>query len=274
MFFESESEAFQTYAEALPNNAVFLVDTYDSLSGVRRAIRTGKWLRAHGHEPIGVRLDSGDRIALSIEARRMLDAAGFPDAAIVCSGDLDEYAIADMKARGAKINVWGVGTKLATGCPDAALSGIYKLGAIRRPGEPWSYRIKLSDEPSKTSCPGRLQIRRFHQPDGKFIADAIYEIDHEVAEPCVIVDPATNARHEISAAAGFTDLLVPIFRKGELVSQIPDIRESRDRAGKQLGCLPLEIARRDHPQAYCVGLEGSLHELRSTLIVRARGQST
>jgi nicotinate phosphoribosyltransferase len=273
MFFESESEAFQTYAEALPNNAVFLVDTYDSLSGMRRAISTGKWLRAHGHEPIGVRLDSGDRVALSIEARCMLDEAGFPDTAIVCSGDLDEYAIAEMKSRGAKINIWGVGTQLATGCPDAALSGIYKLGAIRPPGEPWSYRIKLSDEPSKTSCPGRLQVRRFHQPDGKFVADAIYEIDHEVAEPCVIVDSATNARHEISAAAGFTDLLVAILRKGELAYQIPDIRESRDRGRKQLGCLPPEVARLDYPQAYRVGLESSLHELRSRSIARAREQS-
>ena len=141
MFFENESEAFQTFAEALPNNAVFLVDTYDSLNGESRAISTSKWLRAHGHEPIGVRLDSGDRVDLSIEARRMLDEAGFPDAAIVCSGDLDEYAIAEMKARGAKINVWGVGTKLATGCPDAALNSAYKLGAMRPRGEPWRYRI-------------------------------------------------------------------------------------------------------------------------------------
>jgi nicotinate phosphoribosyltransferase len=274
MFFESESEAFQAYADALPNNAVFLVDTYDSLEGVRRAISTSKWLRAHGHEPIGVRLDSGDRVALSIEARRMLDEAGFPGAAIVCSGDLDEYAIAEMKSRGAKVNIWGVGTKLATGCPDAALNGIYKLGAIRRPGEAWRYRIKLSDEPSKTSCPGRLQVRRFHQPNGEFIADAICETDHGIGEPCVIVDPAKNARHEISAAAGFTDLLVPIFRKGERVYQIPDIRESREHARKQLGCLPPEVLKLGHPQAYRVGLENSLHELRSGLIARAREQST
>jgi nicotinate phosphoribosyltransferase len=126
---------------------------------------------------IGVRLDSGDRAALSVEARRMLDEGGFPNAKIVCSGDLDEFTIAEMKQRGAKIDIWGVGTRLTTGQPDAALGGIYKLGAVRAPREQWRYRIKLSDESAKTSCPGLLQVRRFHQPDGRFIADAICEID-------------------------------------------------------------------------------------------------
>src|SRR5262249_55599224 len=158
--------------------------------------------------------------------------AGFPDAAIVCSGDLDEYAIAEMKARGAKINVWGVGTKLATGCPDAALNGIYKLGGMRPRGEPWKYRIKLSDEPFRTSCPGRLQVRRFHQPDGKFIADAIYEIDHGIGGPCVIVNQATNVRREIPAATDFSDLLVPIFCNGQLVYRIPEIRAVREHRRK------------------------------------------
>src|SRR5207253_10524027 len=165
MFFESETKAFEAYAKAMPNNCVFLVDTYNSLDGVRRAIEVAKQLRKDRHEMIGARLDSGDRVALSIEARKMLDEAGFPDAKIVCSGDLDEFAIAEMKQRGAKIDIWGVGTKLTTGQPDAALGGIYKLGAMRPPAEQWRYRIKVSDEPAKTSCPGLLQVRRFHDPD-------------------------------------------------------------------------------------------------------------
>ena len=115
----------------MPNNCIFLVDTYNSIDGIRHAIEIGSELRRQGHEMIGVRLDSGDRVALSIKARRMLDKAGFANAKIVCSGDLDEYMIADLKQRGAKIDVWGVGTKLSTGQPDAALGGIYKLGAIR-----------------------------------------------------------------------------------------------------------------------------------------------
>src|SRR5213596_3925034 len=153
MFFETENEAFETYAKAMPNNCVFLVDTYNSLGGVRRAIEVAKQLQKDGHEMIGVRLDSGDRVALSMETRRMLDQAGFTIAKVVCSGDLDEHSIADMKRRRAKIDMWGVGTKLTTGQPDAALGGVYKLGAVRRPSCQWQYRIKLSDERAKTSCP-------------------------------------------------------------------------------------------------------------------------
>src|SRR5206468_7273017 len=201
MFFENESEAFGEYAKAMPNNCVFLVDTYNSLEGVRRAINVARQLRKEGHEMIGVRLDSGDRVALSMETRRMLDQAGFTIAKVVCSGDLDEHSIADMKHQGAKIDMWGVGTKLTTGQPDAALGGIYKLGAVRRPGGQWQYRIKLSDERAKTSCPGLLQVRRFHQPDGNFVADAIYEIDHRVYESCLIVDPETEEERKIPAQA-------------------------------------------------------------------------
>ena len=151
MFFENEREAFQTYARALPNNCVFLVDTYNSLDGVRRAVEVAKQLRKDRHEIIGMRLDSGDRVALSIEARRMLDESGFPEAKIVCSGDLDEYAIAEMKKRGAKIDIWGVGTKLTTGQPDAAIEGIYKLGAVRRPGGRIAAASPARSAPSATA---------------------------------------------------------------------------------------------------------------------------
>jgi nicotinate phosphoribosyltransferase len=272
MFFENEREAFQNYARALPNNCVFLVDTYNSLDGVRRAIDVAKQLRRDRHEIIGLRLDSGDRVALSIDARRMLDESGFPDAKIVCSGDLDEYAIVEMKKRGAKIDIWGVGTKLTTGQPDAAVGGIYKLGSVRRPGEPWRYRIKLSDEPAKTSFPGLLQVRRFHRPDGRFISDAIYEIDHPVNGPCVIVDVRTNARSEIPAATEYSDLLVPVFRHGNVVYHVPPIQASRERVRMQLSCLPRAVGRLKKPHRYDVGLENSLHELRSRLISRAKEQ--
>jgi nicotinate phosphoribosyltransferase len=270
MFFETEREAFETYAKAMPNNCVFLVDTYNSIEGVRHAIDVASQLRKEGHEMIGVRLDSGDRVALSIEARQMLDEAGFTNAKIVCSGDLDEHVIADMKQRGARIDVWGVGTKLTTGQPDAALGGIYKLGAVRRPGGQWQYRIKLSDEAAKTSCPGSLQVRRFHQPDGSLIADAIYETNHPINEPCVIVDLETDKKMEIPANTRFSDLLVPIFRAGQLVYQTPRIDASREYARKQLSCAPPEILRLKGPTHYKIGLERSLHGLRSTLIERAK----
>ncbi|PYJ05134.1 MAG: nicotinate phosphoribosyltransferase [Verrucomicrobia bacterium] len=272
MFFESEDEAFQTYASAMPNNCVLLVDTYNSIEGVRHAIDVASQLRKEGHEMIGVRLDSGDRVALSIEARRMLDKAGFTNAKIVCSGDLDEHVIADMKQGGARIDMWGVGTKLTTGQPDAALSGIYKLGAVRHPGGQWQYRIKLSDEAAKTSCPGLLQVRRFQQPDGRFIADAIYETDHAISEPCVVVDLETEKKTEIPAKTDYSDLLVPVFRRDQLVYQTPNLEASREHARKQLDCAPPEILRLKNPTPYKIGLERSLHELRATLIARAQEQ--
>jgi nicotinate phosphoribosyltransferase len=273
MFFDTEVEAFQTYARAMPNNCVFLVDTYNSVDGIRHAIEVARHLREKGHEMIGVRLDSGDRVALSIEARRMLDEAGFTNARIVCSGDLDEYIVADMKQRGAEIDTWGVGTKLATGQPDAALCGIYKLAAVRKPAERWRYRIKLSDDPEKTSYPGSLQIRRFHQPDGRFIADAIYELDHAIDELCIIVDPMDGRKTEIPAATDYLDLLVPIFRHGDLVYRMPAIETSREHTRQQLSCAPPEILRLNDPAPYKVGLERSLHELRSQLIGHAKEES-
>jgi nicotinate phosphoribosyltransferase len=272
MFFENEREAFATYAKAMPNNCIFLVDTYSSIDGVHHAVDVARQLRKEGHEIIGVRLDSGDRVALSIEARRVLDEAGFADAKIVCSGNLDEYTIADLKRRGAKIDVWGVGTKLATGQPDAALDGIYKLGAVRRPGGEWQYRIKVSDERAKSSAPGLLQVRRFRQPDGRFIADAIYEIDHGITEPCTVVDIETEEQTELPAMTECSDLLVPVFRGGRLVCQPPSLEASRADTHQQLGCAPPEILRPENPARYKTGLERSLHGLRSKLIARAKEQ--
>jgi nicotinate phosphoribosyltransferase len=271
-FFDSETEAFETYANAMPNNCVFLVDTYNSLDGTRHAIDVARKLRRNGHEMIGIRLDSGDQAALSIETRRMLDRAGFTNAKIVCSGDLDEAAIAEMKRRGAKIDIWGVGTKLTTGQPDAALGGIYKLAAVREPGQQWQDRMKLSDDPAKTSYPGLLQVRRFHQADGRFIADAIYEVEHGVSEPCVIVDLATAKATEISVRTRYADLLVPIFRAGELAYRTPTIDASRGRARAQLSFAPPEILQLHNPKPYKVALEKSLHELRSKLITHLRQQ--
>jgi len=273
MFFENELQAFKTYAEAMPNNCIFLVDTYDSIDGIRHAIEVGRILRRQGHEMAGVRLDSGDGAALSIKARRMLDKAGLANAKIVGSGDLDEYMIASLKQRGAKIDVWGVGTKLSTGQPDAALGVIYKLGAIRRPGCEWQYRIKLSEESAKTSVPGSLQLRRFYQPDGRFMADAIYETDHGVSEPCEIVDVETGDKTKVPANTRHSDLLVPIFRAGKVVYESPSLKELRENVHKQLSGAPPEILRLNDPEPYKVGLERSLYELRSELIAGAKDRA-
>ncbi|MDA1229657.1 MAG: nicotinate phosphoribosyltransferase, partial [Planctomycetota bacterium] len=137
MSFDTELESFSAYAEAMPNNCVFLVDTYDTLEGIRNAITVGNRLRDSGHSMVGIRLDSGDLAWLSIEARKLLDAGGFQDAAIVASNDLDERLIASLKQQGATIGVWGVGTKLVTAYDQPALGGVYKLGAMMDAAGEW-----------------------------------------------------------------------------------------------------------------------------------------
>jgi nicotinate phosphoribosyltransferase len=146
MSFDTELEAFETYAAALPNNCVFLVDTYDTLQGVRNAVKAGELLRKTGHRMIGIRLDSGDLAYLSIEARKILDEAGFKDAAILATNDLDEHIIQSLKSQGATIAVWGVGTRLATAFDQPALGGVYKLGAIQDEHGIWRSKLKLSEQ--------------------------------------------------------------------------------------------------------------------------------
>ena len=151
MTFDDELASFQAYAAAMPNNCVFLVDTYDTIEGVRHAIEVGRTLQSQGHSLVGIRLDSGDLTELSIAARQMLDEAGLTDAAIVASNDLDEYEIAELKRRGATINIWGVGTRLATAYDQPALGGVYKLGALRSASGRWLNKVKLSEQEIKVT---------------------------------------------------------------------------------------------------------------------------
>src|SRR5204863_1902143 len=153
MSFDNEAAAFDAWAAALPNNGVFLVDTFESLAGVRHAIATGRRLRERGHKLAGIRLDSGDLAYLSIKARKMLNAAGFKDAVIVASNDLNEHLIASLKRQKAAINVWGVGTMLVTAYDQPALGGVYKMSAMRRADGSWEHKIKLSEHAAKTTNP-------------------------------------------------------------------------------------------------------------------------
>jgi nicotinate phosphoribosyltransferase len=149
---------------------------------------------------------------------------------------------------------------------------IYKLGAVRRPGGEWQYRIKLSEESAKASIPGSLQVRRFHQPDGRFMADAIYETDHGVSQPSKIVDIETEDKTKIPRNTRYSDLLVPIFRAGQLVYGEPSIKAAREHVRKQLSCAPPGILRLKHPSTYKTGLEQSLYKLRAKLIAHANAQ--
>ncbi len=268
MGFDNELEAFRTYAAAMPNNCVFLVDTYDTLTGVKNAITVGQELRQKGHDLAGIRLDSGDLAWLSIEARKLLDAAGFTNATIVASNDLDERLICSLKEQGATINVWGVGTKLVTAYDQPALGGVYKLGAIRQNGI-WKPRIKLSEQRIKVSNPGIQQVRRFTR-DGQYIGDAIYDIDLGTGEPCTMVDPLDPDRHKRIDGATHEDLLVPALRGGRQVYQIPAIADSRARTLTQLAHLHPSSTRIDNPHQYPVGLELRLHERKEAMIHAAR----
>jgi len=272
MSFDTEQEAFEAYARAMPNNCVFLVDTYDTIEGVHRAVEIGRRLRDHGHEMVGIRLDSGDLAYLSIEARKILDAAGFDKAVIVASNDLDERIIESLKDQGATVAVWGVGTKLVTGHDQSALGGVYKLSATRRPGEEWQYRLKLSEQAVKISNPGILQVRRYFD-DGQFIADAIYDVQSDLSGGCTVVDPMNMTRRKaILADTPYTDLLVPVFRGGNCVYEVPSLEEARRRVDSQLAGLHPGIKRFANPHEYPVGLELRLHELKTRLILEARSQ--
>ncbi|HEX9604390.1 MAG TPA: nicotinate phosphoribosyltransferase [Myxococcales bacterium] len=270
MAFDDELSAFRAYAEALPNNCIFLVDTYDTREGVRHAIQVGEELRARGHEMLGVRLDSGDLAWLSSEARKMLDEAGFTKARILASNELDERLVASLKEQGAAISGWGVGTRLVTGHPDAALGGVFKLTAVRKPGEAWRQKVKLSEQPIKTSIPGVLQVSRF-QGDAEAVADVIYDVGMPPKGPVTMVDPLDPTRRRtIPAGTPSQDLLVPIFRAGRRVYDPPPLPEVRRRVADELSRFHAGVKRFVNPHRYPVGLERGLHELRTRLIVEAR----
>jgi len=272
MSFDSEEEAFDAYADALPNNAVLLVDTYDTLQGVRKAIATGRRLKAKGHALTGIHLDSGDLAYLSIQTRLLLNEAGFTDTKIVASNDLDEQTIVSLKQQGAAIDVWGVGTKLVTAYDQPALGGVYKLAAIREQGGQWQPRIKLSEQAAKTSNPGIQQVRRFRDKTG-FIGDMIYNEDGSQEAGIVIVDPLDPTRRKrMGANLESEDLLIPVFRNGKLIYEIPPLEETRERVRVQLGSLNEGHKRFLHPHEYPVGLSPALHELRLRLILEARGE--
>lgn len=232
MAFDEELESFRAYARALPANCIFLVDTYDSIEGVRNAIEAARELRARGYEMMGIRLDSGDLVELSRRARVMLDEAGFPEARIVASGDLDEHGILDLKQRGARIDVWGVGTRLVTGHDDPALGGVYKLAAIRDPEGEWQDRLKLSDSVEKSSIPGIQAVRRY-QRDGRALGDLIHDRRREPRRLDESVSLAGAAWPMGLAGAESEDLLQPVFRRGKLVAEPPSAEAARARAQEQ-----------------------------------------
>ncbi|HHJ99444.1 MAG TPA: nicotinate phosphoribosyltransferase [Actinobacteria bacterium] len=272
MLFDSEIEAFMAYAEAMPNNAVLLVDTYDTLEGVRNAVIAGERLRELGSDLAGIRIDSGDLAWLSIRAREILDASGFAATRIYASNELDEHTIESLKEQGAAIDVWGVGTKLVTAYDQPALGGVYKLSAVREPGATWEPRVKVSEQAAKVTTPGLLGVRRFTNGEGRFVGDMVYD---ELAPPdseCVMVDPADATRRTYYCGSdSYEELLLPVFEEGRLVHDVPPIESSRERAREQVDRLDPSHVRLLNPHVYKVGMEIGLYERKTALILEARG---
>ncbi|QDT13175.1 nicotinate phosphoribosyltransferase [Planctomycetes bacterium K23_9] len=276
MSFDGEIEAFDAYADAMPNNCVFLVDTYDTIEGVKSAIEIGKRLRNTGHEMVGVRLDSGDLAQLSIAARKLLDEAGFPDASIVASNDLDEYAIFKLKTNGAKIAVWGVGTNLVTARDQPALGGVYKLAAIADDEGNWQPKVKLSEQVIKTSTPGIQQVRRYYARDAvtenEMMGDTIYcELIGAPKTPCSESLALPDRFVELLGVTHSRDLLVEVLRGGDQVAELPKLSQIRDYAKQQRGELPADVRSITNNAVYPTGLEIRLAKQKRAMIKAARG---
>ncbi|OOG72393.1 nicotinate phosphoribosyltransferase [Algoriphagus sp. A40] len=272
MSFETELEAFEAYADAFPDQCIFLVDTYDTLNGVKNAIKVGEILRSKGKEMIGIRIDSGDLAYFSSKARQMLNEAGFPDAKIVASNDLDEHIIASLKSQEADINVWGVGTKLVTAYDQPALGAVYKLSAIKNAQGEWEPKVKVSQQSLKINIPGIHNTKRYFSK-GKAVADMIFLEDQEIdPRGVVIIDPVDATRRKRLMPAFYQEeiLLKPIFHKGKKVYNLPSLTEIRDRAAKQLESLDKTHMRLVNPHLYPVGLEENLHHLRMELVLKAK----
>lgn len=271
MAFDDEQEAFDAWAEAMPTSAIFLIDTYNTLEGIKKAIASGKKLRAKGHELLAVRLDSGDLAYLSIQIRQMLDEQGFSNTQIMASNELDEQIIQDLKRQGAKITIWGVGTHLVTGSSQPALDGVYKLSALEDAEGVLQDKLKISEEQSKSSNPGILQVRRFKF--GPFYrGDMIYDVTEELStypEAVQIRDPTIC--YFFSPHYEQKDLLVPIFRAGKLVYTHPTLHAMQQLAKEELAHFDPRMLRFLNPEPYHVGFSKEYFARKAALVKKIRG---
>ncbi|GLX67384.1 nicotinate phosphoribosyltransferase [Paenibacillus glycanilyticus] len=267
---ESEEEAFLAYAKALPDGVTLLVDTYDTLrSGVPNAIKTARYLESIGKRLGGIRLDSGDLAYLSKEARKLLDSAGLQDAKIVASNDLDETLIFNLKAQGAKIDTWGVGTQLITAADQPSLGGVYKLTAREKNGE-YIPVIKISANPEKVSAPGKKDVYRImNKTTG--LAEADYmtlhdETDVRDGERIKLFDPVHPYIHRYMSNYEAVPLLKPIVVEGEIVYELPPLEEIRNYHERQLAIFRPEILRKLNPDLYPVHLSERAWQVKMDLI--------
>lgn len=268
--FDSEYEAFETYAKIYPDNTVLLVDTYNVIkSGIPNAIKVfDNVLAPMGKRPLGVRIDSGDIAYLSKRARAMLDAAGYKDCKIVASNALDEYIIRDLLINDAQLDSFGVGEKLITSRTSPVLGGVYKLVAVKKDGQ-YIPKIKISESFEKITIPYRKQIWRIYSKEtGKALADylTIYDEDPSKLEEITIFSPLEPWKKQTLTDIYFKPLLIPIFRKGEKVYDSPSLRDIRNFAMRQLDTLWDELKRLEYPHKYYVDLSQKLWDAQRRLL--------
>lgn len=266
--------AFKTYAELYPDNCTLLVDTYDTLkSGVPNAIRVFRELRDSGVplKKYGIRLDSGDLAYLSKKARKMLDAAGFPDAGITASNDLDEYLLHDLKQQNAAITSWGVGTNLITSKDCPSFGGVYNLPPSRMMAGEFVPKIKLSENTEKITNPGNKTIYRIYEKDtGKIKADLICFADEkfDAEKDLMIFDPVSTWKKTKLVGGTYTmkEILVPVFKNGECVYQSPSVMEIAEFCKAEKDTLWEETKRLFYPHRVYVDLSDRLYEVKKSLL--------
>ena len=269
--FDSEQDAFAAFARRMPQNCVLLVDTFETLEGIRRAAAVGCTLRERGFRLSGIRLDSGDFAQLSIEARRILDASGLEDTAIIASNDLDEFAIADLKGRGSRISVWGVGTSIASARGQSALGGVYKLAMLRDASGRWNAKAKRSEDASKASTPGMLQVRRYR--DGSSMkADLIYdELNPPTGKWAGAESRLGGDGQRVELGGNHEDLLRPVLRAGQPENGPESLEDLRERCRTQLSLMPTDLLETRPTRSFPVLLEDGLTRRREELLSRPPG---
>ncbi|MEE0867543.1 MAG: nicotinate phosphoribosyltransferase [Clostridia bacterium] len=268
--FPTEYDAFKAYAEAYPEGCTLLIDTYNVLkSGLPNAIKVFKeCLLPKGYRPKGVRIDSGDITYLTSKIRKELDKEGFEDCGIVVSNSLDEYIISDTLAQGAKIDSFGVGERLITAKSSPVFGGVYKLVGVEENGE-ITPKIKISENPAKITIPDFKQIYRLYENEsGKAIADVLTLHQEEIdsSKPYVIFDPVHTWKRKTVTNFTARKLLVPIFKGGELVYDLPKLDDIRAYCKDQLDTIWDEVKRFENPHTYYVDLSQKLWDVRNGLL--------
>lgn len=265
MSFNSELDAFRAFANVYPDTCLLLVDTYDTMQGIKNAITVFNELKAKGHKPVGIRLDSGDLAYLSKVARKMLDDAGFTDAVVMASGDIDEYLLQSLNAQGAKIDVYGVGTKLITSEDTPSLGGVYKLSAIERDGK-LQPRMKISDSIIKVTNPGFKTLYRLYDKRGMAVADLIALNGEEIPKPLVLTHETERWKTTTLKDYDIRPMHHKIFEGGKCVYDKPALSKIVEFATAEKAKFWDEYKRIDNPQIYKVNISDGLYALKQKIL--------